>query len=350
MQGPIGPQVRAAEVKFHLLTAVDQALRAGSTVEKSCEILGLARGRYYRWKAGRALAELGIEELVARRPGPPPGAGVHRLLDVEKEQIKAAARADRYQDLRHRKLCRQMSRDAGVQVSEMSVYRVLKGEGLIAPVTPVRRQGLRPETEATGPNQLWGWDVSYLSVKEIFMYLIVIIDFYSRKIVGHELSYRPTAEDMKRVWDRALLVEGLLDPLGQPINLTARSDNGSPMKAKSMRQFFRDLGIVQGFTRGATPTDNAITERSFKSIKYERLYLEDLAYPLIAIELADAFIRYYNEERLHQGIGFVTPQERHTGKDVQILARRKEDLQKARQMRLDSNRHQSGLNQVPAVG
>lgn len=200
MQGPIGPQVRAAEVKFHLLTAVDQALRAGSTIEKSCEILGLERGRYYRWKAGRALAELRIEDLAARRPGLPPGAGVHRLLEVEKEQIKAAARADRYQDLRHRKLCHQMGRDAMVQVSEMSVYRVLKGEGLIAPVTPVLRKRLRPETEATGPNQLWGWDVSYLRVKEIFMYLIVIIDFYSRKIVGHELSYRQTAEDMKRVW------------------------------------------------------------------------------------------------------------------------------------------------------
>jgi len=350
LQGPIGPSVREAEIKYHLLTAIDQARRQGSTVEKSCAVLGLERSRYYRWKAGRGWAEIGVADLAPRRPGPRPGAGVQRLLASEKEQIQVAARAEAYKDLRYRKLCYQMGRDAVVHVSPTSVYRVLKAEGLIAPVMPVLRRRLRPETEASGPNQLWGWDVSYVKVQAIFMYLIAIIDFYSRKLVGHELSYTQTTEDMKRVWDRALLAEGLLNPLGHPIDLTARSDNGPQMKAKSMRQFFRDLGIIQEFTRGATPTDNAITERCYKTLKYEKLYLEDLENPLVAIQLTHDFIRYYNEERLHQGVGFVTPQEKHTGKDVEILARRKEALEKARQNRLDANRHYDGLNQVQARG
>jgi putative transposase len=333
-----------------LLAAIDWALGQGGTVVQSCQVLGLERSRYYRWTAGRALAEIAMADLAPGRPGPRPGAGGHRLLEAEKEAIKAAARADQYKDLRYRKLCHQISRDAVVQVGESSVYRVLQREGLIAPVVAVVRKKLRPETEASRANQLWGWDVSYLKVQDIFMYLISIIDFYSRKIVGHELSFTQMAEDMKRVWDRALSAEGLLDRLGRPINLTARNDNGSPMKAKSMRQFFRDLGIVQEFTRGATPTDNAITERCFKTVKYEKLYLEDLENPLVAMQLTDDFIRYYNEERLHQGIGFVTPLEKHTGKDVEILTRRKEALAKARQNRLDSNRHPVELNQVQAQG
>jgi transposase InsO family protein len=340
--------MREVEIKFHLLAAIDWALRQGSTIERSCQILGLERSRYYRWKEDRPIDQIRIEDLRDHRPGPAPGAGVHRLLEVEKERIKQAAREDKYQDLHHRKLCHQIGRDNVAHISESSVYRVLKAENLMGPMAPVGKKRLRPETEATRPNQLWGWDISYLKVKDLFMYLIAIIDYYSRKIVGHELSYSQTVEDMKRVWDRALILEGLLDPFGQPMNLTARSDNGPQMKAKSIRQFFRDLGIVQEFTRCSTPTDNAITERWYKTIKYEKLYREDLEDLPMAISLVDEFVLYYNEERLHQGIEFVTPQERHTGKDVQILARRKEALEQARQMRLQANRQLLGLNPVQA--
>ena len=239
---------------------------------KSCAVLGLERSRYYRWKRSRPLEQVGIEELCDQRPGPRPGSGAHRLLDVEKEQIQQAARAEKYQDLRYRKLCYQMGRDALVQVSASSVYRILKAEDLMGPVVRVGKKRLRPETEATGPNQLWGWDVSYLKVNEAFMYLISILDFYSRKIVGHELSYDQRTEDMKRVWDRALILEGLLDPLGHPINLTARSDNGPQMKAKSMRKFFRDLGMAQEFTRGATPTDKDYTSYCTSCVPTDRTF------------------------------------------------------------------------------
>ena len=349
LRGPIGAERQEAEIKYRLLAAIDQAERQGGTVEQSCAVLGLERRRYYRWKGSRSLAEMGMADWVDRPAGPPPGAGAHRLLEREKEQIRQAAQEERHADLHHRKLCHQLGREGRVTVSESSVYRVLKAEGWTGPPRAMRPKRPGLGIAVTRPNQLWSWDVSYLRVSETFMYLIAIIDDYSRKIVGHALGYEPHAEAMKRVWDGALSREGLLDPFGRPTGLTAHSDNGSVMKAKSMRRFFSDLGMAQEFTRPATPTDNARMERWFETIKYEKLYYEDLTDPLRAIRLADEFVVYYNEVRLHQGLGYVTPQEKHLGKDVQILAQRKEALKQARQNRLEWNRHSVAVDLVQAV-
>ncbi len=156
-----------------------------------------------------------------------------------------------------------------------------------------------------------------------------------------------TAEQAKRVWDEALSAEGLLDaeplsigPDGKPgeLGLKAMSDNGSQMKARTMREFFRDLGIDQVFARPHTPEDNAYIESWFATAKCEGIYREEYGDPVEAWTGIGALVRYYNEERLHQGIGFVTPVERHEGRDVAIIEARRLGLVEARRNRPEVNR------------
>jgi putative transposase len=133
-----------------------------------------------------------------------------------------------------------------------------------------------------------------------------------------------------------------IGPNGEPgsLALKALSDNGTQMKAKTMREFFRDLGIEQVFSRPHTPEDNAHIEAWFATAKCERLYaeLEGWGDPLEAQAVIGEFVRYYNEERLHQGIGFVTPVERHEGRDLALLEARKLGLAEARRNRPVVNR------------
>lgn len=187
--------------------------------------------------------------------------------------------------------------------------------------------------KADGPNQVWRWDISYIAVGVTFWYLVVILDHYSRKIVGWGFSPQATQVEVRRVWDQALCAEGLLDGEGKRMP-QAVSDRGPQMKAKSMKAFFRDLGVAQLFCRPHTPDDNAEMEAFFATLKCERLYRGSYEDDPVQAEADIAqFMDYYNRERLHQGIGFVTPQEKHEGRDRQIQEARRRGLQLARLVR-----------------
>lgn len=343
------------EAKLALVRAVSEARRGGMTVQKACEVLGLPRVTYYDWLGGRKPDEVTLVALtpvVVERRGSP-----QRITEVEREAIVEAAKDEAKVDLHHRKLAHTLGREERVYVSESTVYRVLKEEGLVAPREVRRRPAAqRPELVATAPRQAWCWDFSYVEIGLVFWYLLAIIDQFSRKIVGWDLVPQATAEQAKRVWDVALSAEGLLEaeplsvgPDGKSggLGLKAMSDNGSQMKAKTMREFFRDLGIDQVFSRPHTPEDNAYIEAWFATAKCEGIYREEYDDPLQAWTAIGALVRYYNEERLHQGIGFVTPVERHEGRDVAIIEARKLGLAEARRNRPPINRLAAMRDQQP---
>ena len=354
MVGAISGDV-VPEAKLALVRAVGQAQQAGMTVKKACEILGLPRGVFYDWLEGRKPDEVTLADLtpvvIGRR------ASSQRITEAEREAIVEAARDEAKVDLHHRKLAHTLGREEEAYVSESTVYRVLKEEGLVAPREVRRRPVMqRPALVATAPRQVWCWDFSYVKIGLVFWYLIAIIDQFSRKIVGWDLVPQATAEQAKRVWDEALSAEGLLEaePVsvgadGQPggLGLKAMSDNGSQMKAKTMREFFRDLGIDQVFSRPHTPEDSAYIEAWFATAKCEGIYREEYDDPAQAWVAIGALVRYYNEERLHQGIGFVTPVERHEGRDVAIIEARKLGLAEARRNRPFINRLAAMRDQQP---
>lgn len=334
------------EAKLEVVRAVGKAQSDGMTVQKACEVLKLPRVTFYQWRGGRKSEELTLSDLtpmvIERRVSP------QRITEVEREAIVEAAQDEAKVDLHHRKLAHTLGREEGVYVSESTVLRVLKEEGLVAPREFRRRPvGQRPELVATAPRQVWCWDFSYVKIGLVFWYLLAIIDMFSRKIVGWDLVPQATAEQAKRVWDEALAAEGLLDAeplsvgpdeMSGGLGLKAMSDNGSQMKAKTMREFFRDLGIDQVFSRPHTPEDNAYIETWFATAKCEGIYREEYGDPVAAWHGIAALVRYYNEERLHQGIGFVTPVERHEGRDVALLKARKLGLVEARRNRPHVNR------------
>ncbi|GAI69572.1 unnamed protein product, partial [marine sediment metagenome] len=190
------------------------------------------------------------------------------------------------------------------------------------------------------PNEIWSWDLTYIALGPIFVYLFAIIDVYSRKIVGWHIGFNATVESMKKAWDHALDNEGLLEAMGAPQMPIALSDHGVQMAKKSAKQFFKDLGIKQLFARYKTPTDNAWIESWFRILKYDCLRYKDyISFDQIK-EIIRQFIISYNTQRYHGAIGYVTPEQMHSGQAEEILRARAKRKHSARLHRLKKNREQ----------
>lgn len=284
--GAIRGQRLLAETKLGLVSAVVETKRVGATVAQACRVLRLKRTRLYRWVRGKNMDEVKVEDLEDQAPVPQ--VVRHRISPEERDAILEMAQQEEWADLRHRKLAHMLGRLKKVFVSESTVLRVLRAAKLVAP--PLRRQrprGQKAEVKADGPNQVWRWDISYVAVGVTFWYLVAILDQYSRKIVGWGFFPQATQAGVKRVWDQALGSEGLLETAGKKMP-QAVSDRGPQMKAKSIKAFFRDLGIGQFFCRPHTPDDNAEMESFFATLKCERLYRGSYDDPFLAeADIAD---------------------------------------------------------------
>lgn len=164
--------------------------------------------------------------------------------------------------------------------------------------------------------------------------------------MGHGLWPQATAAEVIATWDKALAAEGLLglEDGDRPSPPASLSDNGTQMTSRSVRAFFNDLGIVAHFARPRTPNDNATCESWFATYTGERLWHTDYvrATPVEVAADLDAFVAHYNGERLHQGIGFVTPQERHEGLAPALIEARQRGMLDARAHRVMINRKDTG--------
>ena len=224
--------------------------------------------------------------------------------------------------------------DQGTYIaSESSFYRVLRKADQLA-----HRGKAKPPThkhpeslEASGPNQLWSWDITYLPtiVKGLFFYLYMIMDVYSRKIVGWEVFDTESADHAASLIRKTYLREGIA---GEPLVL--HSDNGSPMKGATMLVTLQKLGVIPSFSRPSVSNDNAYSEALFKTLKYTPGYPDK---PFNSIEQTrqwiSGFQHWYNEIHHHSALKFVTPNQRHKGEDLGILAARKALYEAARKKR-----------------
>lgn len=261
------------------------------------------------------------------------------MLPEEEEDIIRLAKDERYTDLSHRQLSVVASETEQVEASASSFYRVMKEEKLMEkrqrkPKTPP----MKPEVKPTGPNQVWSWDLTYIALGPIFVYLFAIIDAFSRKIVGWHLGFNAGVESMKKAWDSALANEGLIGVIGSPQMPTALSDHGVQMAKKSAKQFFKDLGIKQLFARYKTPTDNAWIESWFRILKYDWLRYKDYVSFDQLKTIIHQFVIVYNTQRYHGATGYVTPEQKHSGQAEEILKARSERRRLACLHRLKVNR------------
>lgn len=333
MTGPIRGTRLPAEVKRFIVGAISDAKAAGMSIAAACEILMIDPRRVRRWVRGRD-----PEFLIDTDPeDAPPIAQVspHRLTPDEAEEILEAADEDSLAHLRHRKLCHHLSRTGRVYASESTTLRVLRSAGKV-PIYHRRSRPVRPRPEvpAGEPNQAWRYDITTLPTLAGPFHLVPVIDNCSRKITGRYFGPEATSASIQTAWSKALAEEGLLIEEGPALPMAA-SDRGTQMTSKSTRQFFTELGIVQSFSQPRTPTDNATAESWMATIKYEELYYADTAEmtPAEVESMTDRFIDYYNNERLHQSLGYVSPVERHEGRHIAIIEARRQGMQQAREKR-----------------
>jgi putative transposase len=300
-----------------VITALlDEAVATGARLSKSCEVMELAPRTVQRWR------EQG-DEGFDRRFGPktPPS---NKLSQGERKKVLEAANRPEHRDLSPKQIVPRLA-DEGVYLgSESTFYRILHEEGALHHREPSRpRTVSRPrECVARGPCELWSWDITYLrsAVRGAFHYLYVIEDVWSRQIVGWAVHDEESMELASQ------LIDATANRLGHdPSGIVLHSDNGGPMKGSTMLATLQRLGIVPSFSRPSVSDDNPYSEALFRTLKYRPEYPRGAFKSLEAAQLwVEGFVAWYNTEHLHSAIGFVTPEDRHTGRDEAILAKRRQ--------------------------
>ncbi len=304
----------------------------GVSRNRTCALLQIDERRVRHWFSRPALADI--------KPGPVHAP--HALLSEERQAIVAMAKDERYVDDSHRVLTAKGVDSGSLAVSASTVYRVMRHEGLTTDRSGrCHRNGnsRKPDRpELTGPNQRWCWDISYLRtlVKGIFLYLYVLLDEYSRKVVAFRISWSLAHAEGKELIDEGIEKEGLTPEQVKILELF--NDRGTQMKAKPFKNFLEDLGISQRFARPRTPNDNPFVESLFATTKGAPEYPGEFTDDVGGIIYFTAFFDFYNNVRRHGKIGYVTPVQRHKGEDKAILTRRRNRLADARRMRLQRNR------------
>lgn len=300
---------------------IQEAESAGARRSACCEIVGLSIRTLERWEKD--------PEQGDRRAGPltPPP---HTLTELEKKRILELSTSKQFCDLCPWQIVAKLADQGQYIASESSFYRVLKAENLLAHRSKSKpRQPKRPkDLIARKPNQVWSWDITYLKspIKGMHFYLYMAMDVFSRMIVGWSVELAESPEHGAEMINAACVKQKI-----QKNQITLHSDNGLPMKGATMLSTLQRLGVMPSFSRPAVSDDNPFSESLFKTLKYRPSYPDGA---FADIEEARAwvarFVTWYNTEHLHSGIRFVTPLDRHLGRDEAQLAKRHDVYQKAK--------------------
>jgi len=262
-----------------------------------------------------------------RGPGTDPS---NKLAAVERQDILDIANSPEFRDLSPKQIVPQLADQGRYVASESSFYRVLRNEAQMAHREPSRPATSRKPKEhvATGPCQVWSWDITYLKSPILgqFFYLYLIMDVWSRKIVASTVYLKESNDYSARLFLKTCLSLGV-DPEG----LVLHSDNGGPMKGATMLATLQRLGVVPSFSRPQVSDDNPYSESLFRTMKYRPGYpSQPFSSLAVAQAWVDGFVRWYNTEHLHSSIRFVTPDDRHFGREHAILANRRDLYENAR--------------------
>ena len=322
------------EHRKQCVAIVGEAVAAGARLFKACDQIGIHPSTYRRWQdEGIVLAD---KRPTARRPEP-----ANKLSVAERKQLLATFHLPEHEDLPPSQVVPRLADKGIFLASESTCYRVLHKAGEQhdrSRVKPKQRRAKPDEYAATRPNQVWTWDVTWLKgpVRGVFFYLYMIVDVFSRKIVGWEVYERECGELASELVRRAVMSTG---SLGTPAVLHA--DNGSPQKSATLRVTLQQLGIEPSYSRPRVSNDNAYSESLFRTTKYRPDYpMQGFGNIEEAQNWVLSFVRWYNLVHRHSAIKFVTPEQRHNGEDIEILAQRKalyEQVKQARPERWSGN-------------
>ena len=316
------------EDRQSLVQDITEAHRSGARLRLACETAGVDVRTLQRWQAGAGLVTGdGRPQAVRLTPS-------HALSDGERAQVLRVANEPRFADLPPARIVPMLA-DEGVYIASESTFcRVLREQGQAArrgrakPPRPTRP----PTTHiATAPGEVWCWDMTYLPACVIgqWFHLYLILDLYSRKIVGWEVHDSDDAVHAAQLVRRTALAEGIAAKPRRPV---LHGDNGATLKATTVLAMLHWLGVKPSYSRPRVSDDNAFVESLFRTAKYRPEFpTSGFADLDAARRWAADFVRWYNVEHRHSGIRYVSPAQRHAGHDAAILAARSELYEQARQ-------------------
>jgi transposase InsO family protein len=308
----------SAEDKAIILSRVENQSRGKRGILAE---LGVPRSTYYRWRRRQT------DPVHRKRPW-------NRITPNEECRILAVARES--PELSSRQLSAWITDNEGFAVSESTVYRILRREGLVKRQEVQLTAAKEYHTKTTRPHQMWATDASYFRIVGWgYYYLVTVMDDYSRFILGWKLQKDMSANSLVEVVQEAVDVTGMTDvPVEDRTRLL--SDNGAGYVSRTFREYLCLVGIEHILAAPYHPQTNGKVERYQQSLKRE---VNQLAYELPSqLELAiAAFVDYYNYHRYHKALGNVTPADVLYGKREAILERRKEVQIQTTKRRRDYN-------------
>ncbi|MEQ8156461.1 MAG: IS3 family transposase [Clostridiaceae bacterium] len=299
------------------LELIHEAMRSGARLRPICLELGISPRTYQRWAKDS-------ESLGDRRPITLRKAPKNKLSDEEKTEVLKVINSSEYADLVPGQIVPKLA-DQGIYLaSESTIHRILKEvkQNTHRAKTKEPSKRVAPTHIATAQNQVWTWDITWIngSIKGQYFKLYLILDMFSRFIVGYEVWETEKAEYAEILVKRALLAQKIK---GRPLVL--HSDNGSPMKAATFLTTLEKLGVQSSFSRPRVSNDNPYSESLFKTMKYIPSFpgngfatLQD------ARVWVKKFVYWYNHVHLHSGIQYLTPYQRHYDLSENIIEKRKQ--------------------------
>lgn len=305
-----------------IMALVSEAIVAGARQDRACAAICLSRRTLQRWQRDQSRGD----QRPVRVQTPK-----NKLDPLERECLLAVANSAEFGHLPPSQIVPRLADRGQYLASESTFYRVLRAENQCqhrGAERPAQKRHKPRALCATAPDQLFSWDITYLptQVKGIYFYLYLFMDIFSRKIVGWQVYEAESSELASEVMRDICARENI-----PPNQVVLHSDNGSPMKGASMLATLQALGVMPSFSRPAVSNDNPYSESLFKTLKYRPTYPQrPFADLLAARQWVGTFVHWYNEEHRHSAIGFVTPAERHAGRDTALLHQRVEVYEAAK--------------------
>ncbi|KNY28188.1 IS3 family transposase [Pseudobacteroides cellulosolvens] len=300
-----------------IIELITEAVEAGARISPCCNIVGITIRTYERWIFG---GNINIDQRpLVKRPEPK-----NKLSKDEYESVLKVSNLPQYADLPPSQIVPSIA-DRGIYIaSESTFYRILRHENMQNHRGRSKSPGKAKEPEthiAYEPNKVWTWDITYLntSIRGRYYKLYMIVDIFSRKIVGWEVWEDETGEHASELVEKAVIAENARNNL-----LVLHSDNGTPMKASTLKSKLELLGVMASYSRPRVSNDNPYSESLFRTCKYRSNYpSEGFSDIEEARKWVMEFVEWYNNIHYHSGMNFTTPNSRHTGVAGEIMENRK---------------------------
>lgn len=306
------------EDRQRLIREVEQARAEGARLAPACAVVGIDPRTFQRWQDGGGVR-------ADRRPGADRPTPTQALSEAERAEILRVVNEDRFAALSPAQIVPRLADEGVYLASERTFYRVLAAADQVTHrgrAKPPQAKRAPTTHVAYAPGQVWCWDVTWLprTVTGQWFYLYLILDLYSRKIVGYEVHESETGDHAAQLLKRTALAEGIHAAVTKPV---LHGDNGQSLKATTVLAMLRWLGVTPSYSRPRVSDDNAFVESLFRTAKYRPGFpakgFTDLAH---ARTWAQAFVDWYNTEHRHSGLRYVAPEQRHRGEDGELLMRR----------------------------